>query len=509
MDEGDFDLSFLDSLNEPGDAVFGDWAGGGGDSLGGLSDAFLSSLNEPGDAAFGDFDLSSLFGAMGSDGGGGDFDLSFLQSLNEPGDAAFDLSQVLGGGGDSDLSFLASLNEPGSMFDDTQVNASLMGALNPDGSIDYPAWYKSIDAMMGGDGSSFVPASEIDPWSKLWHLEDAESIFGETPEETKARYAQYVKDIDEKGLYKYIDSSTYLPGSEVPMNSILRQLPGADKIFGAGPNGGGLFPIGTGGGSTIIKDGGTNTKTDNTKTITDKIVEKITNNVGGQQQQQKQQNMDWMKLLMMLLAGLTSAKGTKTSMDPVGKFQLGTPQGGWGAGWTGGSSAYDPNRRPGSGNGPTPGQFQFASGGLMSLARDAGSSGLPTASQIERVLNMPKNLGGAQEQAFVKSLLKKVADSQNLQKFARGGIAGLPPRYLRGKADGMADTVAAKIDGRKPAALSSGEFVVPADVVSHLGNGNSEAGAGVLYDMMGRVRNARTGTPKQGRQIVPKRHLPV
>jgi hypothetical protein len=56
--------------------------------------------------------------------------------------------------------------------------------------------------------------------------------------------------------------------------------------------------------------------------------------------------------------------------------------------------------------------------------------------------------------------------------------------------------------------LSHGEFVIPADVVSHLGNGNSDAGANVLYKMMDRVRQARTGNPKQGKQINPEKFMP-
>jgi len=51
------------------------------------------------------------------------------------------------------------------------------------------------------------------------------------------------------------------------------------------------------------------------------------------------------------------------------------------------------------------------------------------------------------------------------------------------------------------------EFVIPADVVSHLGNGSSEAGAKALYRMMDRVRQARTGTKKQGKQINPEKYL--
>jgi hypothetical protein len=90
---------------------------------------------------------------------------------------------------------------------------------------------------------------------------------------------------------------------------------------------------------------------------------------------------------------------------------------------------------------------------------------------------------------------------------AQGGRA-LPPRYLNGHSDGMADKVPASIDRKRPAALSDGEFVIPADVVSHLGNGNSNAGAKRLYEMMDRIRHARTGNPKQGKQINPDKFMP-
>jgi len=82
-------------------------------------------------------------------------------------------------------------------------------------------------------------------------------------------------------------------------------------------------------------------------------------------------------------------------------------------------------------------------------------------------------------------------------------------RFLNGKTDGMADKIQTNIDGKQPARLSHGEFVIPADVVSHLGNGNSDAGADVLYEMMDKVRMARTGNKKQGRQINPRKYTPA
>jgi len=94
---------------------------------------------------------------------------------------------------------------------------------------------------------------------------------------------------------------------------------------------------------------------------------------------------------------------------------------------------------------------------------------------------------------------------QERGEFAQGG--NVNGYYLGGPTDGMADQIPATIDNSQPAALSDGEFVIPADIVSHLGNGNSEAGAESLYSMMERVRTDRTGNPNQGRQIDPNKYL--
>lgn len=99
--------------------------------------------------------------------------------------------------------------------------------------------------------------------------------------------------------------------------------------------------------------------------------------------------------------------------------------------------------------------------------------------------------------------------AQGGQTSSLGGYAaGGNPRLLRGPGDGMSDNIPASIAGKQPARLADGEFVVPADVVSHLGNGSTEAGAKVLYQMMERVRKARTGNPNQGRQIKAQNFVP-
>jgi hypothetical protein len=95
------------------------------------------------------------------------------------------------------------------------------------------------------------------------------------------------------------------------------------------------------------------------------------------------------------------------------------------------------------------------------------------------------------------------------EQYADGGPIGMAKgRYLQGKTDGMADKIPAQIGNNQPAALSHGEFVIPADVVSHLGNGNSDAGARKLYQMMDKIRMARTGNKKQGKKINPDKFMP-
>lgn len=95
-----------------------------------------------------------------------------------------------------------------------------------------------------------------------------------------------------------------------------------------------------------------------------------------------------------------------------------------------------------------------------------------------------------------------------LQNFASGGLSNVP-RFLSGGGDGMSDSIPASINDRQPARLADGEFVIPADVVSHLGNGSSKAGAKQLYAMMDRVRAKRTGKKKQAPAVNPKKMMPV
>jgi len=105
-----------------------------------------------------------------------------------------------------------------------------------------------------------------------------------------------------------------------------------------------------------------------------------------------------------------------------------------------------------------------------------------------------------------QSVLPQASFVQNLTGartgYAKGG-------YLNGAGDGMSDSIPATIEGKQPARLADGEFVIPADVVSHLGNGSSKAGSKRLYAMLDKVRRARTGNKKQGKQINPAKYMPA
>jgi hypothetical protein len=142
------------------------------------------------------------------------------------------------------------------------------------------------------------------------------------------------------------------------------------------------------------------------------------------------------------------------------------------------------------------------------LRRIAVPFGRLTDNQREQLIALAgrePNLDVRARQTY--ELLKGFFGLKNAQ--AQGGLMSLMGGgYLSGATDGMADMIDASIDNTQPAALSDGEFVVPADVVSHLGNGNSDAGAKQLYAMMDKVRQDRTGTTRQGKEINPGNYMP-
>lgn len=159
-----------------------------------------------------------------------------------------------------------------------------------------------------------------------------------------------------------------------------------------------------------------------------------------------------------------------------------------------------------------------ATGGASAGAKNYSLADLQSAMRIEAGNGVtPEQMIKAASAGYGvnEADVRSVGQSLGFAGYAQGGLMGLArggqpnaPRYLQGNTDGMADKIPARIDGQQEAALAHGEFVVPADVVSHLGNGNSDAGADVLYKMMDKIRQARTGNKKQGKQIDPNKFTP-
>jgi len=232
---------------------------------------------------------------------------------------------------------------------------------------------------------------------------------------------------------------------------------------------------------------------------------------------------DWTKVIQSGL-GIASLTGLNASTRKPSGYQGGVPV--VNAYRQQVANTYDPDRRPGSG-----GRRYFSDVIYAPEAQGATASNLAQAQAdvLER-----RNAANPANQKMPVDTSKKAEDiaksgiysgtpsmptpSLDKSKYlsipapvgkAEGGLMEMAKgRYLRGETDGMEDKIPATIDKDQPARLSHGEFVIPADVVSHLGNGNSDAGAKHLYKMMDKIRQARTGTKKQGKQINAEKFMP-
>lgn len=159
---------------------------------------------------------------------------------------------------------------------------------------------------------------------------------------------------------------------------------------------------------------------------------------------------------------------------------------------------------------------RYAPGGVAHLPvkgtyRDSDSATANKDAYEAAMIRLNKLRKGANlsSVSMPKSNVKGLGD---LPEFAAGGSLGGYSdggRMLKGPGDGMSDDIPAVIGSKQPARLADGEFVIPADVVSHLGNGSTDAGAKKLYSMMDKIRKARTGNKKQGKKINPNKFLPV
>ena len=164
----------------------------------------------------------------------------------------------------------------------------------------------------------------------------------------------------------------------------------------------------------------------------------------------------------------------------------------------------------------------YSGGGLkmktMSLGEgiarddDSDTSSLGTYDATKKRVQKQYAAGNLKSIAMPKTNIDKLGQIKTgIAAAAGGSIGGYSDggRMLKGPGDGMSDSIPATIGKRQPARLADGEFVVPADVVSHLGNGSTDAGAKRLYGMMDKVRKARTGKKKQAPAVKADKYMPA
>ena len=137
--------------------------------------------------------------------------------------------------------------------------------------------------------------------------------------------------------------------------------------------------------------------------------------------------------------------------------------------------------------------------------------GLPDVAPMQRRVSYPGEDFGSQEFRYFNPNNLYAKEGGHVKQMQEGGIASIPQTegQVEGNGDGMSDEVYGDIENEQEVALSKDEFIVPADVVSGLGNGSSNAGASKLYEMMARVRMARTGKETQPEEIEAEEFLPA
>lgn len=162
--------------------------------------------------------------------------------------------------------------------------------------------------------------------------------------------------------------------------------------------------------------------------------------------------------------------------------------------------------------GPVP----FYGGGLAALKYQEGGA-MPEVNDKELINNAVNAIEGRTESpeialaAFVarygEEALRDLVERVRRGDFAENAM--VDEGMVKGVGDGMDDMIPATLEGEQDVVLSDGEFIVPADVVSGLGNGSSDAGSKALHEMMDRVRKLRTGKDSQPDQVPQEKMLPV
>lgn len=184
------------------------------------------------------------------------------------------------------------------------------------------------------------------------------------------------------------------------------------------------------------------------------------------------------------------------------------------------------------------GALRYSDGGLLRRYQKMmgpvkmAEGGIATLAETDEGMAAPAPVGGNEKEVIAEAVRAIKGQSQNaevalgafLSMFGEQALRDLVDRVqsgefdqnmqsstgkMTGPGDGMSDMIPASIGGEQDVLLSDGEFVVPADVVSGLGNGSTDAGARQLEEMGARVRQSRTGTAAQPSPLPPDAVMPA
>jgi len=163
------------------------------------------------------------------------------------------------------------------------------------------------------------------------------------------------------------------------------------------------------------------------------------------------------------------------------------------------------------------GAIRYQQGGKTTAEMNTAKAATPPPATTMDLMLAKKNEEEMAKQGIPAGLNIQAIQAQAQQEgMAEGGIAGLTPddgKMLNGNGDGVSDEIPAMIEGEQEAALSDGEFIVPARIVSELGNGSSDAGAQKLYTMIDRIQAARSKTMGDNKEYAKdtnaERYLPA
>ena len=460
----------------------------------------------------GNFDISSLLGNGGGSSGidfsqiGGDYGNSLSDELAAALSNSGNASSLFSGDGGIDIASLLSGNFNPDDYKDAFASGDLSGLLDPK---DYADAFGSGDNLMGSwRGKTNLNTDQLEKGFDLEKAKAAEmakaaayDLTAALPEygvqesgASQAMMDEFNKNfqpeggfgsqwqtvgtnrvmVNDDGTATVLDPTTgqssYLTKNQTDALVKNGTLNSKDSGYVAATGGKGDIP---GGGKTVVNPDGTKTVTtadgktyvinkDGTvtqgkDTITTKTIDNTkTGGGGGAPAGKKDNNM--LLALLALMAMMNKGGGGSSSSAVIPSLAANRKQLPYGP--ASGSTA-----RPGAGGvnyfSPTTYTQRAAGGGMMG----GGIS----------------DLGG----------------------YSDGG------RLLKGPGDGVSDSIPATIGGKQPARLAEGEFVVPARIVSELGNGSTEAGANKLYSMMDRVQNARRKTKNVAADTKAHKYLPA